>query len=257
MSVIHFTLLGKGGVGKTTVATRLAQYYMSHGFTTHNYDTDPVNQSFKGYKALKVKPLPIVKSEEMDFTAIEKLIKEILESKDQIYIIDNGSTSYLTVLKYLMEGGIVDILHESGHQVVFHPIMAAGEGFAPSINGLKALFEQFEHVTKIIWLNEYHGAIEVNGQEFKDSPLYHEYQEQIHALIKLPKYNQSLFGEPLNEMAFEKLTFQEVRNGSQFHVLVRSRLMKVWNEFTAMADEAQLLILPGTPEIPEEQRPPD
>ena len=46
---IHLTLQGKGGVGKSLVASILAQYFRHRGTEIHCLDTDPVNQTFSRY----------------------------------------------------------------------------------------------------------------------------------------------------------------------------------------------------------------
>ncbi|MFA7431894.1 MAG: hypothetical protein WCZ23_17190 [Rhodospirillaceae bacterium] len=62
MALINLTLQGKGGVGKSFVASLLAQYYQSRGGDLACYDTDPVNQSFGGYTAFgveRVQPIAV------------------------------------------------------------------------------------------------------------------------------------------------------------------------------------------------------
>ncbi|WP_257998120.1 P-loop NTPase [Oligella urethralis] len=60
MKQIHFVLQGKGGVGKSFVASLLAQYLKSTGNEVHCYDTVPVNQTFSRYKKLKVEIVKIL-----------------------------------------------------------------------------------------------------------------------------------------------------------------------------------------------------
>lgn len=49
---IHLTLQGKGGVGKSLVASILAQYLKSKDGDVRCIDTDPVNRTFAQYAAL-------------------------------------------------------------------------------------------------------------------------------------------------------------------------------------------------------------
>jgi P-type conjugative transfer protein TrbG len=49
---IHLTLQGKGGVGKSLVASVLAQYLKEQGKDVRCIDTDPVNRTFAQYSAL-------------------------------------------------------------------------------------------------------------------------------------------------------------------------------------------------------------
>src|ERR1051325_6140975 len=49
---IHMTLQGKGGVGKSLVASVLAQYFGEQGRVVRCVDTDPVNRTLAQYSAL-------------------------------------------------------------------------------------------------------------------------------------------------------------------------------------------------------------
>jgi CO dehydrogenase nickel-insertion accessory protein CooC1 len=49
---IHLTLQGKGGVGKSLIASVLAQYLRQTGLDVRCIDTDPVNRTFAQYAAL-------------------------------------------------------------------------------------------------------------------------------------------------------------------------------------------------------------
>jgi adenylylsulfate kinase-like enzyme len=48
---VHLVLNGKDGVGKSVVATWLAEFLVSRGRSVHCIDGDPVNRSFRQYKA--------------------------------------------------------------------------------------------------------------------------------------------------------------------------------------------------------------
>ena len=52
IGAIHLTLQGKGGVGKSLVASILAQYLRDKGKDVRCIDTDPVNRTFAQYAAL-------------------------------------------------------------------------------------------------------------------------------------------------------------------------------------------------------------
>ena len=57
MAKIHMILQGEGGVGKSFIAATIAQYKASKGQKPLCIDTDPVNSTFHGYKALGVRRL--------------------------------------------------------------------------------------------------------------------------------------------------------------------------------------------------------
>ena len=57
---IHLVLNGKDGVGKSVVATWLAEFLISRGRDVHCIDADPVNRSLSQYKALGAEKLELV-----------------------------------------------------------------------------------------------------------------------------------------------------------------------------------------------------
>ena len=55
MKEVHFVVQSKGGVGKSFVAMLLAQYLQDRSDDKlYCFDTDPDNQTFAGYQALKI-----------------------------------------------------------------------------------------------------------------------------------------------------------------------------------------------------------
>jgi hypothetical protein len=57
---VHLVLNGKGGVGKSLVATWLAEFLISRGRSIRCIDGDPVNRSLSQYKALGAERLDLV-----------------------------------------------------------------------------------------------------------------------------------------------------------------------------------------------------
>ncbi|NQU58501.1 MAG: conjugal transfer protein TraL, partial [Rhodospirillales bacterium] len=57
MKQIHMILQGKGGVGKSFVASLLAQHYLSREITPVCIATDPINQTFAAYKSFNAHQL--------------------------------------------------------------------------------------------------------------------------------------------------------------------------------------------------------
>ena len=64
MKEVHFIAQGKGGVGKSFIASILAQYLKERvkDEHIHCYDTDPVNPTFSRYSALSAQVVPILNS---------------------------------------------------------------------------------------------------------------------------------------------------------------------------------------------------
>ena len=107
-------LQGKGGVGKSLIAAILAQYNVSKGKQPLCIDTDPVNATFHGFKALNVKRLQIMDGDEINPRHFDSLVELIAPSTVDV-IIDNGASSFVPLSHYLISNQVPALLQEMGH----------------------------------------------------------------------------------------------------------------------------------------------
>ena len=63
---VHLSLQGKGGVGKSLVASILAQYLNRKAVPVRCIDSDPVNKTLSQYKGLRTAPLPLLREGGID-----------------------------------------------------------------------------------------------------------------------------------------------------------------------------------------------
>jgi cellulose biosynthesis protein BcsQ len=76
---VHLSLQGKGGVGKSLVASILAQYLAANGHTVRCVDTDPVNKTLSQYKGLlQVETLKLLREGGVDQRAFDVLVERLL-----------------------------------------------------------------------------------------------------------------------------------------------------------------------------------
>ena len=71
---VHLSLPGKGGVGKSLVASILAQYLGRKAAAVRCIDSDPVNKTLSQYKGLRT-PLPLLREGGIDQRAFDGLIR--------------------------------------------------------------------------------------------------------------------------------------------------------------------------------------
>src|SRR5713226_6726048 len=84
MPTIHLSLQGKGGVGKSLIASILAQYFLHHGVEIHCLDTDPVNQTLSQYSALGAEHLELLRDGRIDSRGFDALMERLL-TEDGIF----------------------------------------------------------------------------------------------------------------------------------------------------------------------------
>src|SRR5690606_8659181 len=116
MAKIHMILQGKGGVGKSFIASIMAQYYYSKSKADLVIDTDPVNSSFHSVRSLNVKKLDLMKGDNVDHRKLVNLMELISKSKSDV-IIDNGASSLVGLSHYLISNHVSALLREEGHEL--------------------------------------------------------------------------------------------------------------------------------------------
>src|SRR3954462_14442279 len=90
-STIHLSLQGKGGVGKSLVASILAQYLLDRGKTVRCIDTDPVNKTLSQYRGLPTEQLKLLRDGGVDQRGFDGLMEHLLTDHGAIFVVDNGA----------------------------------------------------------------------------------------------------------------------------------------------------------------------
>lgn len=223
---VHFTLQGKGGVGKSFVSAILAQYFGNAGANVECVDTDPVNQTLVNYAALNAKHVNLLEGSKIDERNFDNLMEDLL-SQEKVFVVDNGSASFVALSNYIIENNAIDMLQENGKDVYIHCVITGGQALRDTLTGFKALADQANTKNIIVWLNEFFGPIEHEGKSFNEMKVYHDNVDKIRGMIRIPKRNQDTFGRDIEEMATSKLTFDEAINGKKFTIMAKQRIKTV------------------------------
>jgi hypothetical protein len=247
MALINMTLQGKGGVGKSFISSLLAQYYLPRAENLHCFDTDPVNQTFAGYKGFPVETIRLgERQDEINARYFDALIEKIIDLPEEaVVVIDNGASTFLPLLGYLVEAQAFDVLRELGHEIRLHTIVIGGQGANDTIQGLGQILTHLPDLPIVVWLNEYFGRIErrtANGQieGFEQSGVYKKNSDRIHALVRLPEVRKETFGHDIEQMMRARLTFDEAVQSPEFAVMARQRLKMTWRTLHATMEQAVL-----------------
>lgn len=227
MTTVNLILQGKGGVGKSFVATLLAEHYKARGTETVCIDTDPVNATFSGYPAYAVRRLEILDADKnVDPEKFDGLVEAVMDApKESVVIVDNGAATFVPLCAYLVEDGAVAVLTEAGHEVKFHTVVTGGAGLRDTMSGLDDLCASFPGVPVVVWRNEFFGPVKgANGARFEDFKVCKDHRERIHAVITIPARNPATLGRNLGAMHGQRLSFGEAAADPGFSVMARQRL---------------------------------
>lgn len=240
MSVIHFVMTGKGGVGKSYISTLLAQYVNKTTGMPFCADTDPSNPTFASYPAFKAKHIDIMTPEmNVDKSRFDKLMDELLSAETDC-VVDNGSSSFLPLMAYFIENNVIEHLCEAGKVVVIHAVLVGGLGLEETQRGIETLLKA-QVAPLVIWENEIHGPVAKNGKRFKDSNVYAEYKHRIMGVVRIAERGADTFGQDIHTMTSNRLTFDEVMTSPLFRTFARQRMLTVQRDIDNQLDEVDFV----------------
>jgi len=237
---IHFTLQGKGGVGKSLVASILAQYFRHRGAEIHCIDTDPVNQTFSQYTELGSEHLALMHYGKIDSRGFDVLMERLL-TEDGIFIVDNGASTFIPLWSYIVETNALALLRATGRRLCVHTVVTGGQALGDTLKGFKSLADSSAERNIVVWLNEYFGAIERDGKTFTEMLAYKECESKVFGLVRIPKRNQDTFGRDIEDVIARKLTFEEAIRNGRASVMSKQRLKVVQRELFEQLDQMPLL----------------
>lgn len=241
MPKIHITLQGKGGVGKSFVSAAIAQYKYHKEQSPLCIDTDPVNATFHGFKALNVEHIEVMSGDEINPRLFDALIEKIAPSAHDV-IIDNGASSFVPLSHYLISNQVSSLLQELNHEIVIHTVITGGQAFMDTINGFSQLINQFpDDVNFVVWLNPYWGAVAHDGKSFEQMKVYKDNKDRISALIQIPDLKKETYGRDLTDTLQQKLTFNEAIESPDTSIMTRQRLKIVRDQLFSQLDNARVI----------------
>lgn len=227
---VHAVMQGKGGVGKTYVASLIAQWLKERGEPVACLDTDPVNTSFCDLRALDVSPVGLFKEggDEIDVDAMDAMVERFL-TEDSHFVVDNGAASFVPLSRYLVQDGIADAIETGGKKLVVHAVVAGGQELVQTAKGFDSIASQFPASADVVlWLNEHHGSVDGRGAGgFEATPLYRKHAARVRGVVRLARLHGPTFGANVSAMLSRGMTFAEALDSPDFFVVAKQRLVQV------------------------------
>ena len=242
MAKIHVMLQGKGGVGKSFGCSSLAQFYDFNKREVTCIDTDPVNATFAGYAALKVQRLELMNAQkQINPRYFDDLIQTI-STTDRDIIIDNGASSFVPLTHYLISNQVPALIKEMGHDLIIHTVVTGGQSLVDTVSGLGQLASQFpEEAEFVVWLNPFWGPIEHEGKPFEQMKAYKDNKARISSIIHVPNLDPDTFGQDLNQMQQDRMTFEQALANPGLTVMNRQRLKLIRSQLFSQLETAGVL----------------
>ena len=193
-STAHFIMQGKGGVGKSAIATIIADYLNQRGQEVSCIDTDPANSTFSKFVALNVLYVDILKDENSQARAIDqskfdRIIESISFTDGTHFVIDTGTSNYLEMYGYMKNYDVTSIItNDIGKPVVIHVPMVGGAAMDDCLNELKNI-AKLENVKIVIWDMPHLGKLVLNANSkevnYKETKSFKEI-DNISGVVNMP-----------------------------------------------------------------------
>lgn len=232
---VHLILQGKGGVGKSLVASLVAQWLKQRGHPVECVDTDPVQQTFASISALNAECIELLdEDKDINIGVLDHLIERIV-SEDTNFVIDNGASSFLPFSDYLIRGDLFQLIMDHGKDVYVHTIIAGGPDIDHTVEGAKDLAEQFPTEVKLVlWLNPYHGSLRTpRGTLVTETRVFQDIESVSAGVVTIPSVNPKFDGINIRDALTRRMTFVEAMESSAFTLVGRRRIGNFWQAISS------------------------
>lgn len=224
MKQVHITLQGKGGIGKSYVTSLVAQNLIDRGEEVICIDTDPINATLSSFKAFNAQRIDLLQDNRIKEGLFDDMMEQILKT-DSHFVIDSGAASFIPLSNYLIQHDALGMIAEHGKQPVIHSVIAGGFALNNTLSDFAQLAEQMPESAQIlVWLNEHFGKIEFDGKTFEQSKAYQKHKDRVSGILRLPRQNEDTFGQTIEQLITERLTFTEALESDVFRIMSKQRI---------------------------------
>jgi CobQ/CobB/MinD/ParA nucleotide binding domain len=233
-------LQAKGGVGKSYVASIVAQYYRTRQRPVRCFDTDPGNATLAQYKALDVEHVSdLIQGGVINQKRFDPLIEKLLNG-DGASIVDTGASTFLPFWNYVLENEVLPLLESQDRQVYMHCVVAGGQAMKDTLNGLDRLAQTTTQKTIIVWLNEFFGEVCEGSRPFEQFKLAQDLAPKLVGSVLIRKRNPDTFEDDVQQMLRNRLTFDEAIASGECSLVSKQRLQIIRRELFEQMDELDL-----------------
>lgn len=180
---VHLVLQGKGGVGKSVIASWLAEFLIKRGQLVRCIDGDPVNRSFGQCKSFAVEKLELINESGVVQRHRYDALVERFTTEDAVFVVDSGATAFLPFWTYMVEADVIAVLRNAGRRVYIHIPISGGEMLNDTLLGFKTIAETATDRNLVVWINEYFGPVKRDDKTFDQMQVYRDHQEKVLASV--------------------------------------------------------------------------
>lgn len=224
---VHVISNAKGGIGKSFIASTVAQYLARRESQPLCMDADPSNQTFHRVAGLNVKPISLLEDGEIAPEKFDAMVEAALEH-DGPAVIDTGSSGFFPFWAYVTRTDAFEILADNGHPAVIHVPIAAKPDLDDTLEGFGQICKLAPDHSVVAWLNQRDQRIELDGRGFADLPIARENERKLIGVVEAQRQLYGLHRDAVSTMIENGWTFDVAE--SSLGTMKASRIRQVREE---------------------------
>lgn len=236
----HWILQGKGGVGKSLVASVLAQYLIEHKYQPACGDTDPVNSTFHQIKDLDVQLIKIAENGVVVQRLFDPLFESILLS-DTVSVVDNGASTFLPFAHFLKTNCILETMQQYEKQVFIHCVVTGGQAKDDTASGLASLVDLVKGTESnakiVVWINEFWGTPTFDGKHLAETKWFKDARPVIQGVVNIVQRSGDDFVTDIRLMTERHMTYRQIKESADFGLMSKSRIFNVFKDIYCQLDQ--------------------
>ena len=232
INTVHISSQGKGGVGKSLVASLVCQYLQDAGEAVTAFDTDPTNATLTQFAALDATHIDVTHGTEVDLSKFHHLV-ECIATGAGPFVVDTGATIFLSFWNYVGQTGLIRFLEEEhGKKVIVHVPIMGGQELPETLKGFQAMALMLPPSSIVVWLNSFHGPVEVDGKTFPEFQVAKGNCDRVLGLVRLGDERGTVCGKAMSKMCTNYQTFGEAMAKSELmeRHLLHSIRKGIWEQ---------------------------
>ena len=248
MTAAHFAMQPKGGVGKSWVATMIAQYLKEKGIPYRAVDLEASNAActLSGFKGVEAERLEVMEDSAVNPRRFDVLIEQRIAVFPETFVVDIGTSLVVPFSHYMYENQGFNLVTEAGKELFLHiPLMGGGEAY-DCLMGYVSILEKYPIANIVVWLGRRDGEVTFDSQPFELTKAYADTKKRVRAIIRTPRLDQQrapTFRVDLTQMIQRLETFAEALAPDRdppLPLMERQRLTLIRRELWAQMDAAKV-----------------
>jgi hypothetical protein len=224
-NTVHFVLQAKGGIGKSFVATLLAQHLLNETGAVRCFDTDQENTTFARYTALGVRHVALADPSRVINPKRFDSLMETLLVEDGNFVIDTGANTFSNLLAYMVENEVFALLADAGKTSCVHTIVGGGDTLVDTAGGFYAIAQKVINTRIVLWFNEHFGEIKTaEGKPFTETLAYRQCAARLTGVVTLYRRNPATFGEDIRKLNTRRHTIAQALASTEYTLMEKQRL---------------------------------